>query len=210
MPRPIKYFTEDEKKLARKLARKKYVINNKEKVQKQQKEWREKNPEKQSLYVKTYSKKNIEIVKKNRRNYYLKNKEKEIKNYTEYRKRRKINDPLFKLKGNIRCLINNSFKKYNFKKESKTAKILGCTYDEFKLHLESKFEPWMNWDNHGLYNGQPNYGWDIDHIIPLSLAKTEEDIIKLNHYTNLQPLCSYNNRDIKKNKISLLELSMDF
>ena len=59
----------------------------------------------------------------------------------------------------------------------------------------------MNWNNHGLYNGTPNYGWDIDHIIPQSLASTEEDVVQLNHYTNLQPLCSHVNRDIKRNKI---------
>ena len=56
----------------------------------------------------------------------------------------------------------------------------------------------MSWNNKGLYNGEFNFGWDIDHIIPLSSGKTEEDIIKLNHYTNLQPLCSRINRDIKK------------
>ena len=59
----------------------------------------------------------------------------------------------------------------------------------------------MNWDNYGLYNGELDYGWDLDHIIPISSAKTEEDIIRLNHYTNLQPLCSKTNRDIKKDKL---------
>ena len=68
-----------------------------------------------------------------------------------------------------------------------------------KLYLENKFEPWMNWDNRGLYNGEFNYGWDIDHIIPISSAESEEDLIHLNHYTNLQPLCSKVNRDIKRN-----------
>ena len=58
----------------------------------------------------------------------------------------------------------------------------------------------MNWDNYGKYNGCPNFGWDIDHITPLSTAMTEDDMIKLNHYTNLQPLCSYINRIIKKDK----------
>ena|ERR1035437_2683467 len=53
----------------------------------------------------------------------------------------------------------------------------------------------------GLYNGQPNYGWDIDHKTPISIGKTIEDIIALNHYTNLQPLCSYVNRNIKKDKL---------
>ena len=59
----------------------------------------------------------------------------------------------------------------------------------------------MTWENHGIYNGEINYGWDIDHIIPISFAKSEEDMLKLNHYTNLQPLCSKNNRDIKKNNL---------
>jgi len=45
----------------------------------------------------------------------------------------------------------------------------------------------MNFDNYGKYNGEFNFGWDIDHIIPTSSAKTEEEIIKLNHYTNLKP-----------------------
>lgn len=67
--------------------------------------------------------------------------------------------------------------------------------------MESKFEDWMSWDNQGLYNGELNYGWDIDHIIPISTAKNEEDIIRLNHYTNLQPLCSKVNRDIKRDTI---------
>jgi len=59
----------------------------------------------------------------------------------------------------------------------------------------------MNWDNYGLYNGELNFGWDIDHIVPISTAKTKEEIIKLNHYENLQPLCSKINRDIKRDKI---------
>jgi hypothetical protein len=77
----------------------------------------------------------------------------------------------------------------------------GCSYEEFKIYLESKFEQWMTWENRGLYNGELNYGWDIDHIIPVSMANIEEELIKLNHYTNLQPLCSKVNRDIKKDKI---------
>lgn len=59
----------------------------------------------------------------------------------------------------------------------------------------------MTWNNKGLYNGKLEYGWDIDHIIPLSSAKTEEELIKLFHYTNLQPLDGYVNRYIKKDKI---------
>jgi hypothetical protein len=42
----------------------------------------------------------------------------------------------------------------------------------------------MTLENHGQGIGK----WNIDHIIPISSAQTEEEIYKLNHYTNLQPL----------------------
>lgn len=110
-------------------------------------------------------------------------------------------DKLFRIKHNIktglrRCLSENGYKKDN----KKTTDILGCSLNEFREYIESKFELWMTWDNYGIYNGEFNYGWDIDHVIPISSAKTEEDIIKLYHFSNLQPLCSKINRDIKKNK----------
>ena len=114
---------------------------------------------------------------------------------------RKKLDKLYDLKCKIRILFAKCFYKYSKKKKIKSEIILGCSFGDFKLYLESKFENWMNWENKGLYNGEFNYGWDIDHIIPLSSAKTEEDIIKLNHYTNLQPLCSKVNRDIKKDHL---------
>ena len=59
----------------------------------------------------------------------------------------------------------------------------------------------MNWGNYGLCNGEEKYGWDLDHIIPISSGNCEEDIIRLNHYTNIQPLCSYVNRCVKRDKI---------
>jgi 5-methylcytosine-specific restriction endonuclease McrA len=61
----------------------------------------------------------------------------------------------------------------------------------------------MTWGNHGLYEiDKYNIGWDIDHIIPLNTAKTSEEVLSLFHYTNLQPLCSKINRDIKKESIN--------
>ena len=110
-------------------------------------------------------------------------------------------DTLYSLSHAIRGMIQKSIRMGGYTKRSKTYEILGCSFEEFKSYLESKFETWMNWDNRGLYNGELNYGWDIDHIIPVSSAKTDEDIIGINHYTNLQPLCSYINRYIKKDNI---------
>jgi hypothetical protein len=117
----------------------------------------------------------------------------------EYLKRRRRSDLLFKLKKDIGATISGGLGKNGYGKSKKTEAILGCSFEEFKVYLESKFEPWMNWENKGsrVVEGL-NQTWDIDHIIPISSAQTEEDIIRLNHYTNLQPLCSYINRYVKR------------
>jgi hypothetical protein len=108
---------------------------------------------------------------------------------------------IYYINYNIRNNIRIIFKSKGYTKKSKIQDILGCSFEEFRLHIESKFEPWMTWSK-GIYNGEFNYGWDIDHIIPLSCAENEEYLIKLNHYTNLQPLCSKINRDIKRNNMN--------
>ena len=145
--------------------------------------------------------------------YYQQNKE-EIKNRVkQYRQNnkdlrnknerlKKKNDNLYRVKCRLRTAVCQSFQYVGKKKNTKTEKILGLAYADFKKYIESQFEDWMNWENYGKYNGDFNYGWDLDHIIPLSSAKTEQEIIKLNHYTNIQPLCSKVNRDIKKDKVS--------
>jgi hypothetical protein len=71
---------------------------------------------------------------------------------------------------------------------------LGCTVEEFKQHIESQFEPWMNWNN----NGRPNKNratWSFDHIIPcftFDLSK-EEDCLKCFNYKNIRPRESHRN-----------------
>ena len=99
----------------------------------------------------------------------------------EYRKEKLNTDPFFKMKANIRGLIRNAFTRRYTKKSKKTIEILCCTFEEFKEHLEKQFTPEMNWNNQGSY-------WHMDHIKPISLANSEEEVIKLNHYTNFQPL----------------------
>lgn len=132
--------------------------------------------------------------------YRENNKEKVRESARNQGKKNYASNPVYRIRTLIRGGINSIFKYAKTKKNNKTEKILGCSFSELKNYLESKFEPWMNWDNHGKFDGTLNYGWDIDHIVPISSAKTEEDAIKLGHYTNLQPLCSYTNRHIKRNK----------
>ena len=163
-----------------------YRKKNNEKIKEKQKEWFSNNPN----YKKEWVNKNPEYHKTYSENYKL------IRN--EKTKERKKNDPIFNLRCYINRMINGSLKKNGFTKKSRTYEILGCSYEEFKEYIESKWEPWMNWSNRGLYNGTKNYGWDIDHIVPQSKAITEDELIKLNHYTNLNPLCGYINRVIKR------------
>lgn len=126
----------------------------------------------------------------------------------QQKKFRMENDELFKLTCNIRNLIRISIKGRGYSKKSNTYNILGCSFSEFKLHIESQFKDWMSWDNYGLYNGDLDYGWDLDHIIPVSSAVDEQGIIKLNHYTNFQPLCSYTNRYIKRHSIDWIDSNL--
>lgn len=144
----------------------------------------------------------INKEKKKLRNKQYKNTQKGKEAQLRRTRNRIIRDPLFRLSRRIRSAIGLHISKRGYTKKSKTAEILGCTFEQFKQHLESKFELWMSWDNYGKFkSGEINYGWDIDHIIPISTAKTEEDVIRLNHYTNLQPMCSHTNRNIKKDKL---------
>jgi len=173
---------------------KKYVEDNKDRIKAVKEKWVKNNPDKVRVSKLKYKKNNPERVKES---------------YNKSVRKRKINDPSFKLACNIRSMVSKTIRKGGYIKTSKTHEILGCSFDEFKMHLGSQFEPWMNWGNYGLYNGEECYGWDIDHIIPLATIITEDDIIRLNHHTNLQPLCSYVNRIVKRGKINA-ELSIDF
>jgi hypothetical protein len=107
-------------------------------------------------------------------------------------------DPMFRFRHNLKVGLRKNLKDLGSKKENKMIEILGCTYNDFSIYIESKFEFWMNWENYGKYNGDFNFGWDIDHIIPVSSANDKDELKKLYNYKNLQPLCSKINRDIKK------------
>jgi hypothetical protein len=77
-------------------------------------------------------------------------------------------------------------------KNKKTEMVVGCSKEFLKEHLEKQFKDGMSWENYG------HAGWHIDHITPLASAKTEEEVYRLSHYTNLQPLWATEN--FKKNR----------
>jgi hypothetical protein len=108
------------------------------------------------------------------------------------RKKRESIDPKFKLKRKLRSVLRGSFRRKGYGKNTKSQVILGIGYEELVKYFETLFQEGMTWDNIG--------SWHIDHIIPLSVANNEEDIFKLCHYKNLQPLWAKDNLE-KSDKI---------
>jgi hypothetical protein len=150
------------------------------------------NRDKEILRVKTYQKNNREKVLKQKlihaKEYFLKNREK-IKEYQrQHKAERRKNDVLFRLSCNLSSRVRQFISKRKMRKTNTTFEIVGCTPQELKTYLEQKFTEGMSWENQGK--------WHIDHKIPLASAKSEEELYKLCHFTNLQPMWASEN--IKK------------
>ena len=167
---------------------KKYYQINIDKERKKRKEWRNNNLDYNKLYYEK-NKDKVSLINKSWRDI---NGEK-IKKYRETRKfinniqakDRRKNNIIVNLSHRIRSRMSLFVKKLKIKKTNKTFEIVGCSPNFLRNYLENKFTLGMTWDNQGK--------WHIDHIIPLSSAKTEEELYKLCHYTNLQPLWAEDN-----------------
>lgn len=119
--------------------------------------------------------------------YYENNKESVIRKMIN----RARTDIDYRIKLNLRRYVGDVMRRNVIpaKKCKKTLDLLGCTIQEFKDHLASKFQKGMDWDNYGLY------GWHIDHIMPcasfdLSDPEQQKECF---HFTNLQPLWAEDN-----------------
>lgn len=113
------------------------------------------------------------------KNWMERNRERR-RTYMRQWERDALKDPLFKLKKTIRKRLSNAIADGGFTKRSSTFQYVGCEWQFLKGYIEAKFKPGMSWENHG--------EWHIDHITPLASAKTDADVLRLSHYTNLQPL----------------------
>ena len=72
-------------------------------------------------------------------------------------------------------------------KSAPTKALIGCSADELKTHLESRFTEGMTLDNYG--------EWHVDHIKPCAsfdLSAPHEQVLCF-HYSNLQPLWAKDN-----------------
>jgi hypothetical protein len=155
---------------------KKHYDNNKEDILKEQKG-------KNNEYFKNRYKNKSNLQKEEFRNYlkeYQSTEKHKIKRriYKKeiYNKRPK-NKILNHLRKRIRDYIKGETNKIKYND------ILGCSSEEYKLYLESKFKPEMTWENYGKI-------WEIDHIISLSSFDINNwvELKKAFHFTNTQPL----------------------
>ena len=175
--------------------KKEYNLKNREHKKEWQKEWNLKNKEYIKEYKKEYNLKNKEHLKKIKKEWHLKNPREIPQDQKEYlsrpeakelRRNRMRNkyktDINFRLTDLCRNRVRKALK--GFSKSAATMKLIGCTVEELRQHIESKFEPWMNWENQGLG------GWDIEHIkacFHFNMADPKQQRTCFN-WSNLQPM----------------------
>lgn len=142
--------------------------------------------EQRRQYLRDKEKKRIQTIGEeafyaHRKKLYQLNKEKHRLKRIEQMK-----DPLFRVSKQLRDRLYHAIKKIGINKKTHTKELLGCSFEEAKLHIESLWLPGMDWSNYGHGKGK----WCIDHIIPCAMFDLTklEDQQKCFHYTNLQPL----------------------
>lgn len=159
-----------------------YRRKNREQIRKKQNEYYHNNKDKAKVWQDKYRSSHKEQIKESAKKYREENKEKISQSHID----RLHNDPIFKMKEQTRNMVRYALRSKGHHKTSRTADIIGCDLDFFCEYL---FKTWENNYNKP-WNGEP---YHIDHIVPLAIAETEEDIIKLCHYTNLQMLTPEDN-----------------
>lgn len=107
-------------------------------------------------------------------------------NTSERAEEMRKSDAMYRLKQRLRVLVRNSFRRRGYSKGSKTEAILGCSWPDFRAHIERQFLPGMSWDKMG-------FEIHIDHITTLASAGSSDDLFRLNHFTNLRPLWALDN-----------------
>lgn len=172
--------------------------NNKDKILEGIRNYRSNNKLIISKFKKEYYKNNKELI----RAYQFKNKIRIQNSVNKQRCGRRKNDPFYRLRTYVSNIVRSVLK--TNKNNNGTWKNISYTPQVLKEHLESRFEPWMNWQNHGRYvpnvwddEDQSTWTWQLDHIIPqsdLPYSSMEDDNFKKCwDLENLRPLSSKQN-----------------
>lgn len=193
-------MTPEEKKAKKKESDKRYRETHKEQIRATHKAWRDKNadhvrekarenyhknPQAHKSRMDKYKETHIEQVKESRHRYKVENRQK----CTDYQRNKRHSDPVYKFRSSFTHLMSLYRIKKGYTGTKGTWEMVGCDFDTFLAHIQSQFEEGMTMENYGHRDGC----WNIDHIIPICTAQNDEDIERLNHYTNLRPLWATDN-----------------
>jgi hypothetical protein len=160
---------------------KKRYASNKQEYLRQQREYRVKNADAIRERRRRYRQRNASKIKVAKQIYAANNKDKIAKALAN----RRANNPIARMANSMRRSIRR-YLDAGQKGEMSSFEIIGCSKDDLRKHLESKFRDGMTWQNYGKH-------WHIDHIVPLISAKSSDEIKRLCHWTNLQPLTAFEN-----------------
>lgn len=187
-------------------SKKRWTIENRDKVNEIHRHWVAKNPLKDLLSKKKYRENNREELRDKNRIYYLSHKKEKclyskmyaVKNKNRLmelaRIRSRNKSPFRKLSASLSCGIRSSL--VNGKSGRHWEFLVGYTLENLVKHLELQFVDGMSWGNYGQ--------WHIDHIIPVSFFKYDSpDDVEFKmcwRLENLQPLWAVDNLK-KTNKL---------
>jgi len=175
-------FKDPEKKRAWEIQ---YQIKNREKINAYWRAKRKENPDYYNAICKKYRTRHPERRKESANKWARKNIKKTQARFVE----RYNNDIQFNCAIKFRRRIYMAIRNQYTSKSLSTIELLGCSYKELKLYIESLFTLEMTWEK--LLDGKIH----LDHIVPCAsfdLSKPEEQK-KCFHYTNLQPLWAEDN-----------------
>lgn len=188
-----------------------YYLKNKDRIIERQKNYYKNNKEKRLNYADSYYQENKESILESQKERQQNKRTDITKYHNEYDKKRRNTDPIYKIRKSVSIAIYSALKIQNSSKQGQSViNYLPYTILELKKHLENQFEPWMNWNNHGMHNSvlynkkdATTWKWNIDHIIPQSkfpyMSMNDDNFKKCWSLGNLRPLLSKTNLE-KGNK----------
>jgi hypothetical protein len=146
-------------------------------------DWFQRNKERMRDYYQQWRKDNykqhLEYCRLKRRRYRRLHPEKDRKSHLTTQQY---------LKKILRQRLRNVFRRAGFVKSTRATIALGCSLEDFKIYLESRFEPGMTWKNYGAV-------WHIDHIMPCAIfdMTKPEHVKRCFHFSNMQPMFAKEN-----------------
>lgn len=154
--------------------------------------YNERNREHQRARYRAFYQKNSDRILSANKQFTIDNKDW----HREYNARRnrdkRRSDPAYRLRCNLSGVLRSIVRGLdNSGTKNGLVEIIGKKGSDLRNYLHSTFEATYGMPREWINLKEV----EIDHIIPLSTAKTIEDVKRLNHYTNLQLLFKEDNRD---------------